>query len=349
MSEKTKDTPAAKANSTEKNPSRRDFIKTGSAVVAGGAALGSLSIAQAAHSYGSDEIKIGLVGCGGRGTGATVQAMNTKGPVKLIAMADVFGDRLQASLRGIKGQHADKVDVPTERQFVGLEGYKGVMASDIDLVILATSPGFRPLHFEAAVKAGKHVFAEKPVATDAPGIRRFLEAGEQAKAKDLLVQIGLQRRHEGAYTETVGRIHDGAIGDITATRVYWNGGGVWVRPRQEGQTELEYQVRNWYYFNWLCGDHINEQHIHNLDVGCWVHNDYPVSANGMGGGRCAPARRPAKSSTTTRSNTPSPTARRCSANAATFRVVGTASASTPTARKARLTSPAASCLTPMGS
>ncbi len=272
---------------SEKNPSRRDFIKTGSAVVAGTAAgtaaLGSLSIAQAAHAYGGDEIKIGLIGCGGRGTGAVNQAMNTKGPTKLVAMADVFADRLQGSLRGIKGRHGDKVDVPAERQFVGLDGYKGVVESDCDVVIMATSPGFRPLHFEACIKAGKHVFAEKPVATDAPGVRRFLEAGELAKQKDLLVQIGLQRRHEEAYRETIAKIHDGVIGDITATRVYWNGGGVWTRPRQEGQTELEYQVRNWYYFNWLCGDHICEQHIHNLDVGCWVKNDYPVSANGMGG------------------------------------------------------------------
>lgn len=279
MSQKSNNSSTAKGN-----PSRRDFIKTGSAaIVAGGAVAGSLSIARAAHAYGSDEIKIGLVGCGGRGTGAAVQAMNTKGPVKLIAMADVFADRLQSSLRGIKGKHGDKVDVPQERQFVGLEGYKGVLSSDIDLVILATSPGFRPLHFEAAIKADKHVFMEKPVATDAPGIRRILEAGELAKQKELLVQVGLQRRHEGAYNETVARIHDGAIGDVVCTRVYWNGGGVWVRPRQKGQTELEYQVRNWYYFNWLCGDHIVEQHIHNLDVGCWVHNDYPVSANGMGG------------------------------------------------------------------
>ena len=272
---------------TKSNPSRRDFIKTGSAVAGGAAfgtaALSSLSMAHANHAYGTDEIKLGLIGCGGRGTGAVVQAMNTKGPTKLVAMADVFADRLQGSLRGIKGRHADKVDVPAERQFVGLDGYKGVVDSDADVVLMATSPGFRPLHFEACVKAGKHVFAEKPVATDAPGIRRFLEAGELAKEKGLLVQIGLQRRHEEAYVETIKRLHDGAIGDITATRVYWNGGGVWTRPRQEGQTELEYQVRNWYYFNWLCGDHICEQHIHNLDVGCWVHNDYPISANGMGG------------------------------------------------------------------
>ncbi|MCA9268790.1 MAG: Gfo/Idh/MocA family oxidoreductase, partial [Planctomycetales bacterium] len=204
-------------------------------------------------------------------------------PTKLVAMADVFGDRLQGSLRSLKGQHGDKFDVPAERQFVGLDAWKKVLETDCDLVILATPPGFRPLHFEGAVAAGKHIFMEKPVATDAPGIRRVLAAGELAQQKGLLVQVGLQRRHEGAYKEVIERIHDGVIGDVVCTRVYWNSGGVWVRPRQEGQTELEYQLRNWYYFNWLCGDHIVEQHIHNLDVGCWVHNDYPVSAHGMGG------------------------------------------------------------------
>lgn len=271
-----------KQSATGQN-NRRDFIRTSSAVVAGAAVVGSLNIAQAAHAYGSDEIKIGLVGCGGRGTGAAVQAMNTKGPVKIVAMADAFGDRVQQGLRSIKGAHPDKFDVPAERQFVGLEAYKGVMESNCDLVILATPPGFRPLHFEAAVKAGKHVFMEKPVATDSPGVRRVLEAGELAKQKDLLVQVGLQRRHETGYKDVIAKIHDGAIGDIICTRVYWNSGGVWVRERQENMTELEYQTRNWYYFNWLCGDHITEQHIHNLDVGCWVHNDYPVSAHGLGG------------------------------------------------------------------
>jgi predicted dehydrogenase len=158
-----------------------------------------------------------------------------------------------------------------------------VLDSDIDLVILATSPGFRPLHIEAAAKAGKHIFAEKPVATDAPGVRRVLAANEIIKEKNLACAVGLQRHHEKRYIETVNRIWDGAIGDIVATRVYWNGGGVWVRPREEQHTELEYQMRNWYYFNWLCGDHINEQHIHNLDVSNWLMQAYPVECNGMGG------------------------------------------------------------------
>ena len=276
---------------SQSNASRRDFIKTSSLLVAGGAVAGGLSISRSAHAAGSDEIKIGLVGCGGRGTGATVQALNTmkkedikpNGPVKLMAMADAFGDRLQGSYRTIKSRHGEHVDVPQDRQFTGFDAYKRVLESDIDMVILATPPGFRPLHFEAAVKAGKHVFMEKPVAVDGPGVRRVLAANEEAKKKGLAVAVGLQRHHEKRYQETIARIKDGAIGDLSYTRVYWNGGGVWVRPRQEGQTELEYQMRNWYYFNWLCGDHIDEQHIHNLDVSNWLLDDYPVEANGMGG------------------------------------------------------------------
>ena len=264
--------------------SRRDFIKTSSMLVAGGAALGSLGIARSAHAFGSDTIKIGLVGCGGRGTGAATQAMNTKGgEVQLVAMADAFGDRLQGSYRAIKGQHGDKVQVPNDQQFVGFDGYKQLLDTDIDLVILATPPGFRPLHFEAAVKAGKHIFMEKPVAADAPGVRRVLRANEEAKQKNLAVAVGLQRHHEPAYKETIARLQDGAIGDIILTRAYWNGGGVWTRPRNDKQTELEYQMRNWYYFNWLCGDHIVEQHIHNLDVINWLKNGYPVKAQGQGG------------------------------------------------------------------
>ncbi len=281
-----------KPKDTKPAANRRDFMKKSSLLVASSAVVGGhLSIAQAAHSFGSDEIKIGLVGCGGRGTGAAVQALNTmskddikpNGKVKLIAMADAFEDRLQASYRSIKGQHGEHVDVPKERQFVGFDGYKHVLESDIDLVILATPPGFRPTHFEAAIKAGKHVFAEKPVATDAVGVRRVLAATQEAKEKSLAVQIGLQRHHEDRYRETMKRVWDGAIGDLICGRAYWNGGGVWVRPRQDGQTELEYQMRNWYYFNWLCGDHIDEQHIHNLDVINWLKNAFPVEANGMGG------------------------------------------------------------------
>lgn len=260
-------------------------------LVAGGAVGGGLNVARAAHAYGSDEIRIGLIGCGGRGVGAAQQALNTvknstiapNGPIKLVAMGDVFADRLQSAYRSIKGQHAGLVDVPPERQFSGLDAYQKVLACELDLVILATPPGFRPLHFEAAVNAGKHVFLEKPVATDPPGVRRLLAANDEARKRNLLVAVGLQRHHEKKYRETIQRLWDGAIGDLVCLRVYWNGGGVWVRPRQEEQTELEYQLRNWYYFNWTSGDHIVEQHIHNLDVGNWLLKDHPAECNGMGG------------------------------------------------------------------
>jgi myo-inositol 2-dehydrogenase / D-chiro-inositol 1-dehydrogenase len=271
--------------STPKGTTRRDFIRNSSLLVAGGAmAAGSLNIARAAHSFGSDEIKIGLVGCGGRGSEAANQAMNTSGgPVKLVAMADAFEDRLQASYRSIKSAKGEKVEVPKERMFSGFDGYKDLLKCDLDLVILATPPGFRPLHFEAAIAAGKHVFMEKPVATDPAGVRRVLNSVKIAKEKSLAVQVGLQRHHERKYMATVKAIQDGAIGDIILARAYWNGQTPWVRPRQENFTELEYQMRNWYYFNWLCGDHIVEQHIHNLDVINWIKNAYPKTAQGVGG------------------------------------------------------------------
>ncbi len=266
-----------------KQTSRRKFIQNSSLLVAGSAVAGQLAFARSAHAFGSDEIRLGLIGCGGRGTGATDNAMNSEGPTRLVAMGDVFGDSLQRCLRGLKGQHKDKVDVPPERQFIGLDAYKHVLDSDIDMVILATPPGFRPLHFEAAVNAKKHVFMEKPVAVDPAGVRRVLKANQEAKKLNLAVAVGLQRRHEPRYMETIKRLQDGAIGDVTVTRAYWNGDGVWVRPRRENQSEMEYQLRNWYYFNWLCGDHIVEQHIHNLDVINWLKNGYPVSAQGQGG------------------------------------------------------------------
>ena len=283
MTQEKSNATTAAGTSKSKSNSRRDFIITGSSLVAGGVTTGlvggQLNLARAAHPYGQDEIKIGLVGCGGRGTGAAVQALNTtSGPVKIVAMGDVFADRLQSSYRTINSQHADKCDVPEERRFIGLDSYKQVLDSDADLVILATPPGFRPMHFEAAVEAGKHIFMEKPVAVDGPGVRRVLAANEIAKKKNLAVAVGLQRHHEVAYRETISRLKDGAIGDIVFARAYWNGGGVWVRPRQPQQTELEYQMRNWYYFNWLCGDHIVEQHIHNLDVINWLKDGFPVKA-----------------------------------------------------------------------
>jgi predicted dehydrogenase len=277
-------------------PSRRQFLHGASTLIAGGAALGAnLQIARSAHPGGDDEIKIAVVGCGGRGSQAALQALQTQGKVTLWAMADAFEDRLTSSLRGLetyveRGQKkgeplfADsKVDVPPERQFVGFDAYQKCIDAGADLVILATPPGFRPLHFEYAVKAGKHVFAEKPVAVDAPGIRRFLAANDEAKNKNLMVAIGLQRHHDPRYVEVVKRVRDGAIGDVLFTRVYWNGGLLWVRTRQPGQSEMEYQMRNWYYFNWICGDHIVEQHIHNIDVSNWLLGMIPDEAQGMGG------------------------------------------------------------------
>lgn len=269
--------------------SRRKFLGDSSKIIAAGAltsaaTLPNTSLARSANVGGTDTIKIGLVGCGGRGTGAAIHAMNTQsGNVELRAMGDAFENRLQGSLEACERQHKDKVKVTEDSIHVGFDAFERVIDSDIDLVILATPPGFRPLHFEKAIAADKHVFMEKPVAVDAPGVRRVLKSTELAKQKGLAVQVGLQRRHERAYRETIARIQDGIIGDIVLARAYWNSQGVWVRPRQENQTELEYQMRNWYYFNWLCGDHIDEQHIHNIDVINWLMNDYPVTAQGQGG------------------------------------------------------------------
>ena len=262
---------------------RRTFLKQGSAA----ALLGSTLLTDAARARdgarGDDTLRVALIGCGGRGRGAANQALSTAGPVKLVAMADAFEDQL-ASAHAVISKHAgDRVDVPPERRFVGFDAYEKAIACDVDVVILATPPGFRPIHFEHAVAEGKHVFMEKPVAVDAPGIRRVLAAATIAKEKNLKVGVGLQRHHSAKYNETVQRIRDGAIGELALLRCYWNSGGVWVRPRKEGQSEMEYQMRNWYYFNWLCGDHIVEQHIHNLDVCNWIMGGPPVTAQGQGG------------------------------------------------------------------
>ena len=274
--------------STPAPTSRRDFLKTSSAVV-GGTLLGGLAVERGAHAAGSDELKIALIGCGGRGSGAADQALSTTGGTRLVAMADAFPDRLQDSLNNLKKQHSEKVQVSDDHRFVGFEAYKQAIAM-ADVVILATPPGFRPIHFEEAVKQGKHIFMEKPVGTDATGVRRVLAAAQEAKKKNLKVGVGLQRHHQQGYLETIKRLHDGAIGDINSMRCYWNGTTPWVHPRAELEkragrklTEMEYQMRNWYYFVWLCGDHICEQHIHNLDVINWVKQGHPVRAQGMGG------------------------------------------------------------------
>lgn len=271
-----------KSNISTENLSRRDFVRT-SALVAGG--ILTLGVEQSAYAAGNDVIKIALVGCGGRGTGAAVQALKSKQNVKLVAMADAFKDRLDDSFSNVQKSFSgnkDRIDVPDSNKFVGFDGYKKAIAL-ADVVILATPPGFRPMHFEEAIKAGKHVFMEKPVATDIPGIRKVLDMAELAKQKKLNVVVGLQRHYQTNYRELMKRIQDGIIGEITSAQVYWNNDGVWVKERQAGQTEMEYQMRNWYYFNWLCGDHIVEQHIHNIDVVNWAKNAYPIKAQGMGG------------------------------------------------------------------
>lgn len=260
--------------------SRRDFIKT-SALVTGGL-MTSPFVLPGAYAAPVNELKLAIIGCGGRGTGAAFQALATGHNIKIVALADAFRDRLDTAYNALNEKYGDKLAVSEDMKFVGFDAYKDAIAQ-ADVVILATPPGFRPMHFEEAVKQGKQVFMEKPVAVDAAGIRKVLKVAEEAKAKKLNVVVGLQRHYQSNYIETIKRIHNGDIGEIINGQVYWNDGGVWVRERQPGQTEMEYQMRNWYYFNWLCGDHINEQHVHNIDVANWVKQGPPVKAEGTGG------------------------------------------------------------------
>ena len=268
---------------------RRDFLKTSSIAALGAGAISTFALPQNAHASNDDTIKIGLVGCGGRGSRAAVQALSTKGKVQLVAMGDAFSDQLESSLKrivqGVANDETAIVDPDEVQKFIGFNAVDKVLAADIDLIILATPPGFRPFHFEAAVKAGKNIFMEKPVATDPAGVQKVLDAAKVAKEKNLKVGVGLQRHHHNQYMDVVKRIHDGAIGDVRAMHVYWNSGGVWDprKKREEVKSEMEYQLRNWYYYTWICGDHIVEQHIHNLDVGNWVMGgQYPTEAVGMG-------------------------------------------------------------------
>ncbi len=256
---------------------RREFMKAG-ALVTAAALLPGIASAQDA---GGKVIKVALIGCGGRGTGAASQSLNVPG-TQLVAMADAFEDNLTKALDTLQKQYKDRVDVPAERRFVGFDAYKKAIDA-ADLVLLCSSPGFRPAHFEYAVQQGKHVFMEKPVAVDGPGIRKVIEAAKAADQKNLKVVCGLQRHYQNTYLETLEKVKEGMIGEIVNAQVYWSGGGVWTRERKEGMTEMEYQMRNWFYFNWICGDHICEQHIHNIDVGNWFMGQHPVKAVGMGG------------------------------------------------------------------
>lgn len=266
--------------------SRRSFVASSTlgATLAAGAA-------RAVHAAGTEPpLKLAVVGCGGRGTGAIADAFSTtSGPVTLWAMADAFANRIENSLGALARRPdegtAAEIDVPPDRRFEGLDAYRKAIDSDADVVILTGPPGFRPLHFEYAVAAGKHVFMEKPVATDPAGVRRVIAAAEEAARRNLKVGVGLQRHHQPSYLEAIRRIGDGQIGRVRGMRCYWNTAAPAKTPvpRDQSVSELQHQVRNWYFFDWLSGDHIVEQHIHNLDVCNWVHGCQPVSAQGMGG------------------------------------------------------------------
>jgi myo-inositol 2-dehydrogenase/D-chiro-inositol 1-dehydrogenase len=269
---------------------RRSFLYTAAAAAAAQGLSRSLAArsgpqGQGSRGQGSDELRIGLIGCGGRGSGAVAQALSTKGPTRLVAVADMFMERVDGCIAGLLDNDAMKgrADVPKERRFAGLDAYQGVLGSDCDVVLIATPPHFRPAHFEAAIAAKKHVFFEKPVAVDSPGVRRVLAAAEQAAQLGLSVCSGLQRHHQNGYLETMKRVHAGAIGRILFARCSWNQGSLWHAERQADWTDMEWQLRNWLYFTWLSGDHIVEQHVHNIDVINWAVQNHPVRARGMGG------------------------------------------------------------------
>lgn len=265
-------------------PSRRQFLQNSTAALLGGALASTGTSWKLAHAAGDDVLKVGLIGCGGRGSGAAAQALQADPRAKLTALGDVFPDRLQSCLSNLLPKFGDQMDVPADRQFVGFEAYQQVIDSGVDVVLLATPPHFRPAHLKAAVAAKKHCFVEKPVAVDAPGVRRVMESVAEAKKQNLSVVSGLCYRYDPGKIETIGRIHDGAIGNIVAMNVNYNTQSLWHFPRKPEWTDMEWQMRNWMYFTWLSGDHNVEQHVHSLDKAAWAMRDEtPLKAIGLGG------------------------------------------------------------------
>jgi predicted dehydrogenase len=262
---------------------RRDFVKTSAAIAAGSIAAAQLAVARSAHAAGSDALRIGLIGCGGRGTGAALNALEASPRAHIVALADVFQDRIDGR-RSALAERDERAKVADDRLYVGFDCYKALLADgDVDMVILATPPHFRPIHLEAAVDAGCHVFMEKPVAVDPAGIRKVIAAGEVADRKGLSIVAGTQRRHQKCYHAAMEKIRNGALGEIVGGACYWNQEGLWCTERQPGWSDMEWQLRNWLYFTWLSGDHIVEQHVHNIDVMNWAIGTHPVKALGMGG------------------------------------------------------------------
>jgi predicted dehydrogenase len=264
-------------------PTRRTFLKTSAAAVATTALAGSF-VAPQAHAAGSDVLKVALIGCGGRGSGAAVNAMNAEANVKLTVLADAFPDQIEAAKKNLSANVGAKYAVTDEMCFTGFDAYKQVMATDVDVVLLCTPPHFRPMQLKAAIDAGKHVFCEKPVAVDAPGVRSVLETAAKAKEKNLSIVSGLCWRYDLGVRDTMKQIQDGAIGDIVTIQENYLTGTLWHRGRRPEWSEMEYQMRNWLYFNWLSGDHNVEQHIHSLDKALWLMGDkLPSRCYGLGG------------------------------------------------------------------
>ena len=265
-------------------PSRRQFLERSGTVALAGAFAGAVVSPRSVHAAENSLLKVGLIGAGGRGTGAALNALSADPQTKLVAVGDTFNDRVESSLANLlKSEVAGQVDVPPERQFAGFDAYQHVIEAS-DVVLLATPPHFRPEHLRAAVAAGKHIFCEKPVAVDGPGVRSVLATVEDAERKGLSLVSGLCWRYDYGMRETFRRLHDRAIGDIVAMNVNYNTGALWVRERKDSWSDMEWQIRNWLYFNWLSGDHINEQHVHSLDKALWaMHDEPPLQATGLGG------------------------------------------------------------------
>jgi predicted dehydrogenase len=254
------------------------------AVAAAGWVAATLPASPRVHAAGSDMLRIGLIGCGGRGSGAVINALSADPHTRLVAMADAFAWRIAESLANLQTLRPEQIDVPPERRFVGLESYRALLASDVDVALITVPSYFTPIFLQAAVEAGKHVFCEKTHAVDAPGVHRVLAAAESARRQGLCIVSGLAWRYDTGVVETMKRVHDGAIGDITTIQEVCNTGSLRSLPRREGMTEMEYQVYNWYDFNWLSADLPGLNLVHNLDKGAWaLHDEPPVSAWGMGG------------------------------------------------------------------
>ncbi len=265
------------------NLSRRDFIRTAAGTAIAGTVVASTDRLTGAYAAGSDEIRVGLIGCGGRGTGAAGNVLKAAPGVRIVAMADAFQDRLDKSRQALLQQHPDTAKVADDHCFVGLDAYKQLLQTDVNYVILATPPGFRPIHIKAALEAGKNVFAEKPCAVDGAGVRACLAMADEPTKRGLAMVAGTQYRHFEPYIQSMQRLHDGAIGTILHARAYYNTNELWLHERQPSWSDLENQIRNWLYYTWLSGDHIVEQFIHNLDAINWAYQAHPLKAIATGG------------------------------------------------------------------